>query len=60
MFEPYRETKQADAATREALRRIAEEANPARRRAYIFVNNRMEGNAPATIEAVAASLDLES
>ena len=35
------------------LRQIADRAVQKKQRAYIFVNNRLEGNAPSTIEAVA-------
>jgi uncharacterized protein YecE (DUF72 family) len=58
-FEPYRETKEADHGTRDALRQIAERSLKKRCRAYVFINNRLEGNAPTTIEAVTSSLDLE-
>jgi hypothetical protein len=34
------------------MRQIAERARKSGQRAYIFVNNRLEGNAPSTIEAV--------
>ena len=59
-FEPYRETKEADSGTRIALRAIAERSLKKRCRAYVFINNRLEGNAPATIEAVTSTLDIES
>jgi uncharacterized protein YecE (DUF72 family) len=49
---PYQEVQQPDQSTRGALRQIAERALRVRQRAYVFVNNRLEGNAPATIEAV--------
>jgi uncharacterized protein YecE (DUF72 family) len=52
LFEPYREVRQPDPSTRDALRQVAERASRTRQRAYIFVNNRLEGNAPATISAV--------
>jgi uncharacterized protein YecE (DUF72 family) len=55
-FEPYRVTQEVDPSTRIALERLAEEAKKARMPAFLFVNNRLEGNAPSTIEAVAASL----
>ena len=55
-FEPYRETQEPDAATREALESLAQEARKARMPAFLFVNNRLEGNAPSTIEAVASRL----
>jgi hypothetical protein len=55
MFEPYREIQQPDQSTRAALRHIAERALRINQRAYIFVNNRLEGNAPGTIEAVVSA-----
>ena len=55
-FEPYRETQDPNPATREALHVLAEEARKARMPAFLFVNNRLEGNAPSTIEAVAGTL----
>ena len=55
-FEPYRETQEPNPPTREALHDLAEAARKAREPAFLFVNNRLEGNAPSTIEAVAASL----
>jgi uncharacterized protein YecE (DUF72 family) len=51
-FEPYQEVKQPDPATRDALRQIVDRTLHARARACLFVNNRLEGNAPSTIEAV--------
>jgi hypothetical protein len=35
---------------------VAKQAMKTNRRAYVFVNNRLEGNAPTTIEAVASEL----
>ncbi len=52
LFEPYEKIQQPDPATREALRQIADRAVKKKRKAYVFVNNRLEGNAPKTIEAV--------
>lgn len=52
MFEPYREIQEPDDAGREAIQKIIERTLRTRKRAYIFVNNRLEGNAPSTIEAV--------
>jgi uncharacterized protein YecE (DUF72 family) len=52
LFEPYREVRQPGPSTRAALRQIVERALQVRKPAYVFVNNRLEGNAPATIEAV--------
>ena len=55
-FEPYRTVQEPNPATREALRKLAEAAKAAKTPAFLFVNNRLEGNAPSTIEAVATSL----
>jgi uncharacterized protein YecE (DUF72 family) len=55
-FEPYRTTQEVDPATRVALEHLAEEARKARMPVFLFVNNRLEGNAPSTIEAVASRL----
>ena len=56
MFEPYRLTQEPDPATRDSLRQIADQSRRVQRKALIFVNNRLEGNAPATIEAVVSTL----
>jgi uncharacterized protein YecE (DUF72 family) len=55
-FEPYRETQEPDSATRDALARIAARSRRLGRPAFLFVNNRLEGNAPSTIEAVVSTL----
>jgi uncharacterized protein YecE (DUF72 family) len=55
MFEPYTRVQEAAPETRTALRQIAEQCVRERRKAYIFVNNRLEGCSPETIEAVAAT-----
>jgi len=57
MFEPYQEVQQTDPLTREALRRLVERALQKRQRAYAWVNNRLEGHAPTTIEAVVSAGD---
>jgi uncharacterized protein YecE (DUF72 family) len=51
-FAPYQEIQQPDLSTRAALRQIVDRAQRIGQRAYLFVNNRLEGNAPGTIEAV--------
>jgi hypothetical protein len=48
--------RQPDLSTRGALRQIAERALRVRQPAYMFVNNRLEGNAPETIGAVVSDL----
>jgi len=56
LFEPYRETQEPDEVTRAALAEIARRSMREKRKAYAYVNNRLEGNAPSTIEAVAGLL----
>ena len=56
LFKPYQEVRQPDEPTRAALCDIARQALKKRQRAYVFVNNRLEGNAPSTIEAVVSAL----
>jgi hypothetical protein len=55
-FEPYDRVQEPNPDAREAIRRIAERAWKTRQPAFVFVNNRLEGNAPGTIEAVADAL----
>lgn len=57
-FEPYKAIQDPLPETREALRALIQKSLGERRPAYIFVNNRLEGNAPGTIEAVVDSLAL--
>jgi uncharacterized protein YecE (DUF72 family) len=51
-FSPYTEIQDPNPETRAALRELIERARQARRSAYIYVNNRLEGNAPSTIMAI--------
>jgi len=55
-YSPYKAVQEPNAAVREALRALAERAWEAAQPAFVFVNNRLEGNAPGTIEAVADAL----
>jgi uncharacterized protein YecE (DUF72 family) len=52
MFTPYDQVRDENDEAREALRALIRRMREERKAAYIFVNNRLEGNAPATIEAV--------
>jgi uncharacterized protein YecE (DUF72 family) len=51
-FSPYREATCPNPEGREALRALIRRMKEERRAALIFVNNRFEGNAPTTIQAV--------
>ena len=52
---PYQEIQEPDPSTRSSLRQLVDLAQRIGQRAYMFVNNRLEGNAPATIEAVVSA-----
>ena len=54
-FSPYKETQAADPAAREAGRKLVIRAKQGRRPSFIYVNNRLEGNAPNTIAAMLES-----
>ena len=49
---PYEEIRDPNPEGRQAIRDLIEQSRSNRRAAFIFVNNRFEGNAPRTIEAV--------
>lgn len=51
-FAPYREVQDPNPGARDAMRRIIGRARKEREEAFVFVNNRLEGNAPGTIEAI--------
>lgn len=51
-FEPYERVQEPNPEARESLRRLMERARRRRQTAFLFVNNRLEGNAPGTIQAV--------
>jgi len=55
-FQPYDHVQIENPGAREALRHLAERARTEAQAAFLFVNNRLEGNAPGTIQAVAESL----
>jgi uncharacterized protein YecE (DUF72 family) len=48
-FAPYTEIKDPNPETRDALRILIERSKEEQRMAFLFVNNRLEGNAPGTI-----------
>jgi uncharacterized protein YecE (DUF72 family) len=51
-FSPYRQMQDPNPEVRQALRGLISRARERRQPSYIFVNNRLEGNAPATIESL--------
>jgi uncharacterized protein YecE (DUF72 family) len=54
-FQPYDQTRDENPEARDALRAVIRRMREERRAAYIFVNNRLEGNSPETIRAVVAA-----
>jgi uncharacterized protein YecE (DUF72 family) len=55
-FEPYRQVQETNEDARGGIGRIAESARQRKVPAFLFVNNRLEGHAPSTIEAVVDAL----
>jgi uncharacterized protein YecE (DUF72 family) len=51
-FEPYRELREPYPPARQGIKELLALAQARRRPTYIYINNRLEGNAPNTIEAV--------
>ena len=51
-FQPYERVQEPNEGARNALRELMERARRRGQLAFLFVNNRLEGNAPGTIEAV--------
>jgi uncharacterized protein YecE (DUF72 family) len=51
-FEPYAKVQDPNPETRAALKALAKRSATRREKGFFFVNNRLEGNAPSTIDAV--------
>jgi uncharacterized protein YecE (DUF72 family) len=58
-FSPYDKLQDENPEAREAIRALIRRMREERRAAMIFVNNRFEGNAPTTIQAMVGSGDAE-
>lgn len=57
-FQPFREIQDPCPETRDALRSLIQRSLGSNSSSYIFVSNRWEGNAPASIEAVVEEIEL--
>jgi uncharacterized protein YecE (DUF72 family) len=57
-FEPYRLVQEPNEGAREGLRKVAERSLERKKPAFLYVNNRLEGHAPGTIDAVTSALEL--
>ena len=51
-FEPYDRLQEPNEGAREGMRMITEKALQTKKSAFVYVNNRLEGHAPSTIEGV--------
>jgi uncharacterized protein YecE (DUF72 family) len=51
-FAPYDHIQDPNPQAREAIRAVIDRARRRREPAYLFINNRLEGNAPLTIKAI--------
>jgi uncharacterized protein YecE (DUF72 family) len=57
-FSPYERIQDPNVESRDALRALIQRSLGLQQPAYVFVNNRFEGNAPSTIEAVIEGIDV--
>ncbi len=55
-FEPYGQVQEPNEGARAGIVKIVSQAKGRKIPAFLFVNNRLEGNAPGTIEAVVGRL----
>ena len=55
-FEPYERLQEPNEAAREGMTEIVSRSRARKAPVFLFVNNRLEGHAPTTIEAVAERL----
>jgi uncharacterized protein YecE (DUF72 family) len=55
-FQPYSEVRDPNPGARQGLREIIQIARREKRTAFVFVNNRLEGNSPGTIVAITDDL----
>ncbi len=51
-FQPYQRIQEENPGAREGLKDLIEKSRGKKQTAFLFVNNRLEGNAPQTIQAV--------
>jgi uncharacterized protein YecE (DUF72 family) len=52
LFQPYAEVRDVNETAREGLREIVQIAKREKKTAFLFVNNRLEGNSPATMISI--------
>ena len=59
-FEPYDRLQEPNEGARDGMIEIVRQTRKRNGTAYVFVNNRLEGHAPTTIEAVADGIAVDS
>jgi uncharacterized protein YecE (DUF72 family) len=59
MFSPYDRIQDENPRARDAMKTLIQRARKRREPAYLFINNRLEGNAPITIDAVTRDMSRE-
>jgi hypothetical protein len=52
LFQPYTEVQEPNPEVRDSMRVLVQRARDRQQIAFLFVNNRLEGNAPGTIVAI--------
>lgn len=52
LFSPYDHVQDENPKARDAMRQIIDHTRKRRQSAYLFINNRLEGNAPITIDSI--------
>jgi len=57
IFEPYDRIREVNSGVRNALRLLVERATRTGPPVFIFINNRLEGNAPGTIRAILEAIE---
>lgn len=55
LFAPYDHVQDPSTSTRAAMEKVIQRAHRKQEPAFVFVNNRLEGNAPGTLDAIAAA-----
>jgi hypothetical protein len=57
LLAPYEDIQDPNPEGRRAIRELIDYARNTRIAAFVFVNNRFEGNAPRTIEGIVEDID---
>lgn len=52
-FSPYKQVQEEQPGVRDAAKALIQKGKGGKRPSFVFVNNRLEGNAPTTISAIA-------